>query len=160
MDIDWKCLEFEQLDVHTLYQLLRLRVDVFVVEQQCPYAELDGLDTQPGTRHLLGRMSDSGNLAACLRILPPGLVFPEVGLGRFVVAGACRGKGVGHQILEQAFYQVRQLWPGENILIAAQVYLKNFYVSHGFTIISRDYVEDGIPHVDMHLDIHSASPTR
>jgi len=94
MDLEWECLEFEQLDVHTLYQLLKLRVDVFVVEQQCFYAELDGLDIRPGTRHLLGRESDSGELVAYLRILPPGLVFPEVGLGRFVVAGTCRGKGL------------------------------------------------------------------
>jgi len=154
MELEWKCLEFEQLDVHTLYQLLKLRVDVFVVEQQCLYAELDGLDTRPGTRHLLGRESNSGNLVACLRILPPGLVFSEVGLGRFVVDGSYRGKGVGHQLLEQAFLQVRQVWSGENIRISAQVYLKKFYTSHGFKIISKDYVEDGIPHVDMYMNIH------
>ena len=153
--MEWKCLDFEQLDVCTLYRLLKLRVDVFVVEQQCSYAELDGLDIRPGTRHLLGRESDSGELVAYLRILPPGLVFPEVGLGRFVVAGTCRGKGVAHQMLDQAFCQVRQLWPGKDIRISAQVYVKAFYASHGFTPISREYVEDGIPHVDMSLDINS-----
>ena len=153
MALEWKCLEFEQLDVHTLYQLLKLRVDVFVVEQKCSYAELDGLDTKPGIRHLLAVDSCRGDLAACLRILPPGLVFKEAGLGRFVVAKPYRGNGVGHRLLEQAFSQVRHLWPGENIRISAQVYLKKFYASHGFTIISKDYVEDGIPHVDMHLDI-------
>ena len=153
MDLEWKCLEFQQLNVNILYRLLKLRGDVFVVEQQCPYADLDGLDTPPGTRHLLGRESDSGELMAYLRILPPGLVFPEVGLGRFVVSGSCRGKRLGHQMLDQAFCRVRQLWPGENIRISAQVYLKKFYASHGFIPISQDYVEDGIPHVDMFLDV-------
>ncbi|MFK5953124.1 MAG: hypothetical protein QM498_08700 [Desulfobacterium sp.] len=87
-------MEFEQLDVRTLYRLLlKLRVDVFVVEQQCSYAELDGLDIRPGTRHLLGRESDSGELVAYLRILPPGLVFPEVGLGRFMVLVTVEKKG-------------------------------------------------------------------
>lgn len=154
MGVGWQCLEFQKLNVNILYQLLKLRGDVFVVEQQCPYADLDGLDTQPGTRHLLGWESGSGDLVAYLRILHPGLVFPEVGLGRFVVAGGCRGKGLGHRMLDQAFYRVRQLWPGENIRISAQVYLKKFYASHGFITISQNYVEDGIPHVDMFLDIN------
>jgi len=153
MDMTWECLEFQQLNVNRLYRLLKLRGDVFVVEQQCPYSDLDGLDIQPGTRHLLGYESGSDDLAAYLRILPPGRVFPEVGLGRFVVAGICRGKGLGHRMLTEAFSRVSQLWPGENIRISAQVYLKKFYASHGFKIISQDYVEDGIPHVDMVLDI-------
>lgn len=149
MNIAWECVTFNALDVHTLYQLMKLRVDVFVVEQQCPYAELDGLDTAPETRHLLGRAADGEPLGGYLRILPPGLIYPEVGMGRFVISPDWRGRGAGHAMMTRALSEIAQCWPGRHIRIGAQVYLKRFYELHGFQTISRDYVEDGIPHVDM-----------
>lgn len=152
MEIVLENKTFNQLDVAVLYEVLKLRVDVFVVEQKCPYPELDGYDTAVGTCHFMGRNPADGELAAYLRILPPGMVFQEVCLGRFLVASAYRKQQVGQEMLKQAILQVTRKWPGQNIRISAQVYLRKFYESHGFKAISGDYVEDGIPHVDMIKD--------
>ncbi|MCD4676617.1 MAG: GNAT family N-acetyltransferase, partial [Desulfobacula sp.] len=84
-----------------------------------------------------------------LRILPPGLSFKEVSLGRVVVAKESRGQGISDTMLEIALDQINHTWPSENIRIGAQVYLKKFYKSHGFEAISKSYLEDGIPHIDM-----------
>ncbi len=148
IQIDWKIKLFNQLDTDELYELLKLRVDVFVVEQNCPYPEIDGKDRHPETLHLSGKSKD-GKLLAYLRILPPGLSFKEVSMGRVVVAKESRGQGISDTLLKIALDQIHQTWPSKNIRIGAQVYLKKFYESHGFEAISKSYLEDGIPHIDM-----------
>ncbi|WP_300463812.1 GNAT family N-acetyltransferase [Desulfobacula sp.] len=151
MQIQWISKPFSRLGVGELYEVLKLRVDVFVVEQNCPYPELDGKDSHPQTLHFMGWNKADGTLAAYLRILPPGLKFKQVTIGRFVVAKAFRRQRIGNSMLERALDRIKDAWPSETVKISAQVYLKNFYESHGFEAISERYVEDGIPHIDMIL---------
>ncbi len=146
--IQWEIKKFSELTATELYELLRLRVDVFVVEQTCPYPELDGKDLHIQTLHVAVRMAD-GNLAAYLRILAPGVSYPGVSLGRVVTAKAFRGRGFGHVLIEKAMELARENWPGIPLQIGAQEYLKRFYQSHGFEVTSNIYLEDGIPHIDM-----------
>jgi len=148
IEMEWEIKLFNRLDRDELYELLKLRVDVFVVEQNCPYPEIDDKDRHPETLHLGGRTKDR-ELVAYLRILPPGLSFKEVSIGRVVVAKKSRGQGISDVMLGIALDQIRYTWPNENIRIGAQVYLKKFYESHGFGTISKSYLEDGIPHIDM-----------
>ncbi|MGR5236808.1 GNAT family N-acetyltransferase [Vibrio alfacsensis] len=145
--INWVSLPFSQLTTTQLYEMLRLRVDVFVVEQACPYPELDGKDTLEGVYHLLGYQD--GKLVACARLLPAGTTYDHVSIGRVVTKQSARGDGLGHQLLEQALQHCQQLWPNQTIDIGAQEHLRAFYARHGFEAISESYLEDGIPHVDM-----------
>ncbi len=145
--LTWITLPFTQLTTLQLYELMRLRVDVFVVEQTCPYPELDGKDILEGVYHLLGY--DNDELVACARLLPAGTTYDNVSIGRVVTKQNARGSGLGHKLLEEALTQCEIFWPGKTIDIGAQQHLTKFYASHGFTIISNSYLEDGIPHVDM-----------
>lgn len=145
--LTWKTLPFTRLTTLQLYELMRLRVDVFVVEQTCPYPELDGKDTLDGVYHLLGYQDDE--LVACARLLPAGTTYDNVSIGRVVTKQSARGGGLGHKLLQQALTQCEALWPEQTIDIGAQEHLIQFYASHGFSVISDSYLEDGIPHVDM-----------
>jgi len=146
--IEWDIKSFKGLGTEDLYALLKLRVDVFVVEQSCPYPEIDGKDRHPETLHLVGRNKE-GKIVAYLRMLPPGLSFKQVSMGRVVVAKNFRGQGISDAMLKIALDHIHCTWPDENIQIGAQVYLKDFYQSHGFEAASQIYLEDGIPHIDM-----------
>lgn len=147
-DIKWDIKKFNQLTAPELYELLRLRVDVFVVEQTCPYGELDGKDTHAQTLHVAMRLADD-HLVAYLRILAPGISYPGVSFGRVVTARPFRGRGLGHGIVEKAIELAGVNWPGCPIQIGAQEYLSAFYQFHGFEPISPTYLEDNIPHIDM-----------
>ncbi len=148
-NMEWELKRFKQLDVDELYELLKLRVDVFVVEQNCPYSELDEKDRHPDTLHLSGRNKDDGKLTAYLRILPPGLSFMEASFGRVVVAKKIRRQGISNIMVKKNLEITEHKWPKENIKIGAQVYLKQFYESQGFKPVSKEYLEDGIVHIDM-----------
>ncbi len=145
--IQWQVLTFEQLSTQQLYQLIKLRIDVFVVEQNCPYHELDDHDHHSEVRHLLGYQND--RLAAYARLLPAGITYPQVSIGRVITDASFRGNGSGHQLLTKAIEQCEQLWPKCTIEIGAQEHLIGFYGRHGFMPFSSVYLEDGIPHVDM-----------
>ncbi|PSU01518.1 GNAT family N-acetyltransferase [Photobacterium gaetbulicola] len=147
--MQWQCLSFDQLTTHQLYDLLKLRCDVFVVEQDCAYPELDDHDRQAGTHHLLGYQGNT--LVAYLRLLPAGTTYDAVSIGRVVTAPVARGKGIGNQLLEQGIAMTEQLWPGETIEIGAQSHLQHYYQRYGFEAYSEEYLEDGIPHIDMRL---------
>ena len=123
-------------------------MEVFVVEQQCAYPELDGFDRHAETRHLSGR-DEGEQLIAYARILPPGLRYPEINLGRFVVKANSRKQEFGHQLLQSALHEISRCWPKTPIRISAQEYLQGFYAQYSFTRISDVYLEDGIPHVEM-----------
>lgn len=146
-DIAWSFLRFEALDVHRLYAVMRLRVDVFIVEQTCPYPDLDGRDTQAGVWHLLGERE--GRLQAYARLLPPGLGFDTPAIGRVIVSASARGAGLAHELMREAIARCEALWPGQPITLGAQSHLQGFYAAHGFEVCSEGYLEDGIPHVDM-----------
>ncbi len=143
----WLLLRFDALSNCQLYDCLRLRTDVFVVEQNCPYPELDGMDKHPESYHLLGYRDDK--LTAYARILPPDLAYTDVSIGRVVTAQSERGNGCGHELLRQAMTEARNIWPACAITIGAQARLKAFYKQHGFEAISEEYMEDGIPHIKM-----------
>lgn len=133
---------FDELDCATLYDLLRLRVDVFVVEQQCPYPELDGRDTEPSTVHLwIGDGHD--HVAAYLRLLsePDG----SARIGRVAVARQARGRGHAARLMRAALDRVG----GRPCLLNAQSHLVGFYERYGFVATGPESLEDGIPHVAM-----------
>jgi ElaA protein len=132
---------FEELDARTLYDLLRLRVDVFVVEQKCPYPELDGRDTEPGTRHVW--LASGGAPVAYLRILSE----PDdtLRIGRVVVTGSLRGTGAAGRLMATALDVVGD----RACVLHAQSHLTGFYERYGFTVAGAEFLEDGIPHVPM-----------
>lgn len=133
---------FDELDTTTLYALLRLRIEVFVVEQQCPYPELDGRDSEPATRHLW-LPDESGQPLAYLRILSEA--GNELRIGRVSTARHARGRGLAGRLLRAAL-----AWTGERpVRLAAQSHSTGFYARYGFVIDGAEFVEDGIPHQPM-----------
>ncbi|OKL45371.1 GNAT family N-acetyltransferase [Pseudovibrio exalbescens] len=137
---------FEELGIRDLHDLLRLRCEVFVVEQACAYPDVDGED--PVALHLLHR-DGSGKLAGYLRIFTPKGGGSHWKIGRVVVDPAFRKAGVARGLMSQAIEYCRAQDPGCRIDLQAQVYLRSFYESLGFTAVSNEYLEDGIPHIDM-----------
>ena len=147
-DLEWSVHRFNELSVELLYAILRLRVDVFVVEQECPYPEVDGQD--PEALHIVATQAD-GTLAAYARILPPqrdGL--PHI--GRVVLPKEQRGTGLGKRLMQEAFNALRERYGSARSAIAAQTHLQQFYMDLGYVRTSADYLWDGIPHVDMVLN--------
>lgn len=137
---------WEALDRDRLYALLKLRSEVFVVEQDCVFLDIDGRDRD--AEHLCAEAAD-GRLAACLRLLPPAGDRPEVAIGRVVVAPDFRGRGLGHRLTAAAVTRAEERFPGSGQRVSAQEHLQDFYASHGFATISDRYLDDGIWHVDM-----------
>ncbi|RYC12384.1 GNAT family N-acetyltransferase [Ciceribacter ferrooxidans] len=141
-DVDVRRLD--ELSAVELYELLKLRVDVFVVEQACAYPELDGNDAD--CLHL--RLTDGGGLIACARLWRPTPDhLPRI--GRVAVSPAHRGKRLGEALMREAITACEKVYPGEAIEISAQSHLQRFYAGFGFVPISEEYLEDGILHVDM-----------
>jgi ElaA protein len=145
MQLDWCWQRFEDLGVDNVYDMLALRCQVFIVEQ-VPYLDPDGADRRAW--HLLGR-DPGGALHAYLRVLDPGVKFDTPTIGRVAVAAASRGVGHGHALMRRAIGRCASLWPGQVISLSAQAHLQRFYQAHGFRVVSAQYVEDGIAHVDM-----------
>lgn len=146
LNLDWRWHGWNELDTPTLYALLKLRVDVFVVEQKCAYQELDGFDAD--CDHLLVR-DTRGALIAYLRLLPPGLKSERPILGRLIVTAASRGQGIARALGQEGIRGCQLRYPEQAIQIGAQQHLEPFYQSLGFAVQSSPYLEDGIWHVDM-----------
>ncbi|NEN23312.1 GNAT family N-acetyltransferase [Cryomorpha ignava] len=142
----WEIKTFGELSTNELHDLLKTRVDVFVVEQECAYPEIDGKD--PLCIHVLGKNS-SGKTLATARIAPAGVIYGEVSIGRVAIDKSLRGTGVGKIVMEQAMTFCIEELNAKTIKIAAQLYLKKFYSGFGFTQISDVYLWDGIEHIDM-----------
>ncbi|MDQ0339685.1 ElaA protein [Caldalkalibacillus uzonensis] len=149
--MSWTLKRFEELSTYELYRILQERVKIFVVEQECPYPEIDGHDLK--AYHLY--KEDNEEIAAYLRILPPHTVYPEASIGRVIVKKEHRGKGYAKEMLVQAINFIHRELGESTIKIQAQHYLEQFYGSFGFKTISDVYLEDGIPHVDMLLKMHT-----
>lgn len=146
---DWVDSPLAELTAAQLHDLLKLRVDVFVVEQRCVYPELDGQDALPGTRHLYATLDGVGVVAAA-RILAADNT-RAVRIGRVVVAATHRGTGLSHQLMDRVMASCHQHYPNSIIELSAQVGVDDFYATYGFTVVSEDYLDDGIPHRDMRL---------
>jgi ElaA protein len=147
LTVEWITKPFDQLTVDQLYDVMQLRQVVFVVEQKCWYLDADGLDRS--CLHLLGRLP-SGQLACYLRIVPPGHRFDEPSIGRVVVDNSLRRRGIGTSLMMRGIELVEERHPTAGICLSAQKYLEDFYRSFGFASAGHEYLEDGIPHVDMY----------
>lgn len=142
------------LGADTLYAFLKLRSDIFVVEQNCVFPDMDGIDDR--CEHL-GATTPQGELLGYLRLVPPGVARPHSpsppapgpAIGRLVVTATARGSGLGRRLVERALLRCAERYPGQAQYLSAQQHLEAFYGSLGFERIAPVYVEDGIPHVDM-----------
>lgn len=151
--VTWSVKHFSELSTEALYELLKLRVDIFVVEQACYYPELDNKDLHPDTLHLCGYTQtneDKPVLAAYARLLPQGVSYEDAAsLGRVAVSMSQRKSKRGHELMQRALVALEKEWPSTPIKISAQCRIEGFYQSHGFNVISKAYLEDGIPHQTM-----------
>jgi ElaA protein len=143
--IAWRFARFDELTAREAHDLFQLRAAVFVVEQACPFQDVDGAD--PACWHLLGRAGSA--LVAYCRLVPPGIKYPEPSIGRVVTAIDARRTGAGRALMREAIQRTSALWPGKSLKIGAQMYLKAFYESFGFAQSSEPYDEDGILHIEM-----------
>jgi ElaA protein len=147
MNITWYHKHFEDLNTTELYQILQLRNEVFIVEQNCPFQDLDDKDLK--CYHLMGFDTDTQKILAYTRIVPAGLSYEEVSIGRVVTSQLARGGGFGEQLMQKSIELLEDLYGGVSIKIGAQLYLKKFYESFGFEQLGEIYLEDGIEHILM-----------
>jgi ElaA protein len=145
MQLKWKLNYFKELSTEELYNILQLRNEVFVVEQNCVYQDADSKDSI--SFHLSGW--DGGNLVAYCRILPPGVSYIEASIGRVVCSPQNRNKGYGKQLMNEAIIHTLAQFECNTIKISAQLYLQKFYEQMGFVKLSDSYLEDNIPHIEM-----------
>lgn len=162
--ISWRLAHFDELSARELHDIYRARIEVFVVEQKCPFQDVDGAD--PQCWHLMGfaddalgprrhgddeplRPSAGNRLVAYCRLVPPGTKFAEPSIGRVITVGAARRTGAGRELMRLAIAHADKLWPGKALRIGAQRYLERFYGSFGFATVGEPYDEDGIMHVEM-----------
>lgn len=144
--IRYKCSKFNELSPFDLYQLLKLRCQVFIVEQACIYQDLDDKDQY--AIHLVGT-DEQQKLLTYARILPPGISYDECSIGRVIVAASLRGKGEGHNLMNACMHFISQTYGPTSVRISAQSHLEKFYITHGFNSTGKAYLEDDIPHVEM-----------
>ena len=145
MKIQWQIKSFEDLSVHELYDIMRLRSEIFVVEQNCVYLDLDGKDKV--ALHLFGEYESK--IVAHSRLFTPGISFENASIGRVVVDANYRDRKWGHDLMREAIAGIKNHFGESKITIGAQLYLKKFYESHGFFKTSEMYLEDEIPHIEM-----------
>jgi len=145
MQIEWRLKTFNELTPGELYAILQLRIEVFVVEQNCPFQDADDKD-QPSW-HLMGYQGNK--LVAYTRLVPAGVAYEQPSIGRVVTSPAVRGQGAGKLLMERSIGTLYELFGPTPIKIGAQLYLKRFYELLGFEQISDVYLEDGIEHIYM-----------
>lgn len=143
-------LSFEDLDARTAYEIWRLRQDVFIIEQACPYPDLDGRDLEPGTRHVVLREAEE--LIGCARVLDDGEVWR---IGRVVLAAPARGRGLGDVLMAGALEVCR----GRDVVLDAQSPLAGWYATYGFSVTGPEFLDDGIPHLPMRRAHGSGTPS-
>lgn len=136
---------YNELTKDELYDLIALRVAVFVVEQNCPYQDLDGLDKD--AFHVLIKLNHA--IIATARILKPGMVYTEVAIGRVSTSSEHRKLKLGHQLMKTCMHFIATEMKENAVRLSAQSHLKNYYAKHGFVATGKDYLEDGIPHSEM-----------
>ncbi|OZG72948.1 GNAT family N-acetyltransferase [Hahella sp. CCB-MM4] len=153
---EWKFKAFDELSVEELYEILRVRQQVFIIEQNCIYPDIDKLDK--GSWHLFAvkkdegaglDISDSPKIHAYLRVVPPGHLYEQPSFGRVLTTEDARGTGAGKMLIKKTVELMGEMYPNQPIKISAQLYLERFYTGFGFNAVSEPYDEDGIPHIDM-----------
>jgi ElaA protein len=145
--LNFECKHFNQLTLHELYRVLQLRAEVFIVEQNCPYLDLDNKDQE--AYHVLGT-DLHGTIQAYTRILRKGVSYDNyASIGRVINSANVRGTGVGKKLMEYSINEILRLYPSDKIKISAQSYLLKFYTELGFKSTGEEYLEDNIPHTAM-----------
>jgi ElaA protein len=145
LSIEWQWCDLADLSPRALYEICAAREAVFVVEQNCAYMDLDGRDVD--AHHLIGW--SGSQVAAYLRVLPPGVRFAERSIGRVMTAASFRSQGLGRRLMQIALERLDREYPGEALRISAQAHLESFYAELGFVRASDLYMEDQIPHIEM-----------
>lgn len=154
MQLNWIYKPFNELTTIELYAILQLRSEVFVVEQNCVYQDIDGKDTK--STHLMAWHNDK--LVAYTRLVPPGVSFTEASIGRVITSPFYRGLGIGITLLEKSIAHILVTYDTNKIRIGAQLYLKKFYEGFGFVAEGDEFLEDGIPHIEMLLEKFPSFP--
>lgn len=144
----WEIKSWDEVSKEEFYEITQLRIDVFVIEQNCPYQDLDGNDKY--SHHVIGRTS-SGELVGYSRIVFPGKTYPEVSIGRVVVKENMRGKKIGYELMKVSIEGVVDLYGKVKVHISAQEHLAKYYTNLGFVKTTDMYLEDNIPHIGMDI---------
>jgi ElaA protein len=149
--LEWRWKTFADLTSAEVYEMLAARSAVFVVEQNCVYGDIDGLDAQAWHLSAYGPGVDAAapQLAGYLRVLLPDATDTDMRIGRVLTTAAFRGIGLGNAMLERSLTHIRKQWPATPIRLHAQAHLQGFYGAFGFAPVSDVHDEDGIPHVWM-----------
>jgi len=149
MNLSYACLKFEELSNTILYEILKLRQEVFIVEQDCPYLDTDGKDYHG--HHVI--IKNNEEIVAYTRLLPKGISYENYSsIGRVINKKSIRGQGIGKLLMEYSIQKTLELFPDDPIKISAQTYLLDFYSNLGFQKIGEGYLEDNIPHQAMIYD--------
>ena len=144
----WIVKKYNELTLDEFHDILQLRINVFVVEQNCPYEELDSKDKK--ALHVFAFAEDEPDtIIGYTRIFKPGDYYKEAAFGRVVVHPDYRKQKLGHKLIEKTIEAIETYFKTSTIKIGAQTYLKNFYESFGFKQVGEEYIEDGIPHIFM-----------
>ena len=146
MHLDWQIKHYRDLTINEFHDIIKLRLEAFVVEQNCIYLDLDGKDKK--CYHMICR-DGMGNIVATARIVPPGLIYEEAAIGRVVIYESIRKKGVGHELMNKCIKFCEVEFGACPIRISAQKHLEVYYEKYQFISTGKEYLEDGIPHVEM-----------
>ncbi|MBC8034892.1 MAG: GNAT family N-acetyltransferase [Chitinophagaceae bacterium] len=147
--LNWQCRHFSDLTANVLYDIMRARSAVFVVEQNCVYLDADGIDQE--CYHFCGY--NGKELVAYTRLIAPGTMYLEASIGRVITTASYRRTGLGKELMTLSIAKCRELFGASPLKIGAQLYLEKFYNSFGFRRISDVYLEDGIEHIHMLLSV-------
>ena len=148
MHLDWQIKHYNDLSINEFHDIIALRLEAFVVEQNCAYLDLDGKDKK--SYHLICR-NGKGDVVATARVLPPGIAYKDAAIGRVVIEEEIRGHGIGHDLMDRCIQFAISEFGGAPIRISAQKHLEKYYEKHDFKSTGEEYLEDGIPHVEMLL---------
>ena len=150
MKFEHQVKSFQELSLEEFHDIIALRIQIFIIEQNCPYQEVDGKDK---LAHHLFFKNEMDEIIAVTRILPQGISYTEVDIGRVVVHEDYRGTGLGNQLMADSMTFVRDKYGEVPVRLSAQKHLENYYGNHGFKSTGKEYLEDGIPHVEMLYNI-------
>ena len=150
MKFEHQVKSFQELSLEEFHDIIALRIQIFIIEQNCPYQEVDGKDK---LAHHLFFKNEMDEIIAVTRILPQGISYEEVAIGRVVVHEDYRGTGLGNQLMADSMNFVKDKYGEVPVRLSAQKHLENYYGNHGFKSTGKEYLEDGIPHVEMLYNI-------